>query len=308
MYNVVNSNVNVSNGIYTAQNQFDFDEKRLKSLGFNDTEIQTLSYIIMNGGKVTLGSLNKYGLPYEESKRLKYMYDICIGKVIIDSVDDLCKHLRKMYGNRRRIGIGDLAVSKISKVPRKAVIAGIVDSTFGIYNSKQYEGTDKMYDVINVTNTRIHILTNRKPILKYKQPKSIEGVIEILSIKDDGKLEVAINKRYIKLVNRFMIVASLRKPEYHNGLIEIVCIEGTKVYVYAQSMGTKENVSYSMGTQRVYAYGFFPSEINNKLKSVGSEIYKQICGVYAVVEPANQDFRVLTIEENEEDDDIEIED
>lgn len=300
--NMYNFN-NPSNYIY---NNIDIDVDRLVSLGFRPEEVQTLQYIIYNGGKVTNQSLVKYGIPYKEAKRLKYMHDICVGKVSIENKNDLCKHLRKLFCDVRRIGIQDLAVSKVSKVPRKAVIAGIKDETFKIYNSKNYDIKDRMYDVVDVTGKRIVIETDRKPVLKYKQPKFVEGVIEIKELKDDGNVVVSVDKEYIKLVNRFIIVGSLRRPEFHNGMIEIICTEGTKVYVFAQTLGTKEKVSYNMGTQRVYEYGFNKDEIDSKLTSVGIMIYKKLCGVYASKIPANQDFRLLNLEEDDKED-IEIE-
>ena len=305
--------LNVYNGIdmglYTQQNQFDLDVNKLTSLGFTMDEINTLSFIVMNGGKTSTTALTKYGLSYEAARRIRYMYDICIGKVSIESTDDLSKHLRKLFGKHRRIGIQDLAVSKISRVPRKAVVAGITDPTFEIYNSINYPVEERLYDVVNITPTRVVVETTRKPVLKYKQPKHIDGVLEILDVKADGKVTVAFDKRYCKLCNRYVVVASLRRPEFHHGLIEIICIEGTKVYVYARTLGTQEKVRYNMGTQRVYEYGNFAKEINDKLKTVGAKMYKSLCGVYATVHPANQDFRILTLEEDiDSDNDIVIED
>ena len=84
--------------------------------------------------------------------------------------------------------------------------------------------------------------------------------------------------------------------------MEIICIEGSKIYVFAKDLGTKENVSYNMGTQRVYDYGYMPNEIQNKLMASASELYKQFIGVYATVIPGNKDFLVITPEINENDD------
>lgn len=305
-----NNQSNEMSGVYTPQNQFDFNPDMLAQLGFNAMEIQTFAYIMSNGGKTSLNALTQYGISYEEAKKIRYMQDICIGKVIIDSTDDLAKHMRKMFGSMKRIGITDLAVSKIKKVERKAVVAGIQDATYSIYNSKQYPFMERMYNVVDVTGQRIFIETLRKPVLKYKQSKYVEGVLEITELKKDGSVVVAINKQYCRLVNRFVIVGSLRKPEFHHGLIQIICIEGTKLYIYAKSMGIKESINYNMGTERVYSYGFYNQEIKNKLKEVGALMYKHVCGVYASSEPANQDFQMLTddSESSNDTDEIVIED
>lgn len=281
-------------GEYTPQTQFEFDESKLIYLGFNEIEINLLRMIIVNGGKVTVHAMTSSGLSYEEARRIKYMYDICTGRVIIDNLDDLVKHLRRLNANKRRIGISDLAVSRISRVPRKAVVSGINDLVFSMYNSERYKLKDRMYDVVNVTPTRVMVRTGRKPILKYKQPKYVDGVLEILEVGRDGSIIIAFDKKYVRLCNRFIIVGSLRRPEFHHGMIEIICVEGTRVYVYAQTLGVKELVKYNMGTQRIYDYGFFGEDIRFKLKAVGEYLYRQLCGVHADIHPANQDFRIIT--------------
>lgn len=292
-------------GVYTPNSQLDINHEMLRSIGFTDEEIATFEYIISNGGNISKPALLSYGLPYELANKIKYMYDIVTGKITIESTDDLVRHLRKMFGNHRRIGITDLALSKIRKVPRKAVIAGIKDETFSIYNSNNYKPEERMYDVVNITNDRIFIETTRKPVLKYGQSKKIDGVIEIIELKPDKKVVVAVNKKYARLCNRFVIVASLRRPQFYHGLIEIICIEGTRVYVFAQSIGNKETIRYS-STQRVYDYGYLPNEIQPKLIKVASELYPMICGVYAVIYPANSDYKII-IEEEEDDEHVNLE-
>lgn len=294
-------------GLYGNMQQFDFDTVKLASLGFSEQEINNLQYIITNGGKVTTNALMQYGYSYEQAKRLRYMYEICLGKVVIDDTNALVKHLRKMNANMPRIGIQNLKVSTVNKVPRKAVVAGIKDPTYKIYNSGNHAVNDRMYDVVDVTSSNIHIKTSRKPVLKYGQSKQIDGVLKIIGVDSNKRVTVAFDKKYCKLCNRFVIIASLRRPEYHLGLIEIICIEGTRVYVYASNIGSKETVSYSMGTQRVYDYGYYPSDILPKLRNVGAGLYRALNGVYSNLIVGNQEFRILTIEDNDGDD-IEIED
>lgn len=286
-------------GVYTQNTQISINLDQLLSLGFTLEEINTLNYIIMCNGKVTQSALVSYGLPYETAQKIKYMYDIATGKISINSTDDLVKHLRKTFGAHRRIGINDLALSKIQKVPRKAVVAGIGDTTFCIYNSMKHPANERMYDVVDVTGSRIFIETSIKPVLKYKQPKKIDGVIEIINLKDNGNVVVAINKEYARLCNRYIIVGSLRRPEFHHGMVEIICIEGTRVYIYAQTMNSNETVKYNGGTQRVYDYGFYTKDITSKLVAVASEIYNIVNGVYAADIPSNSDFHVLSLEQKE---------
>ena len=324
---------NQAMGVYNAYNQFDLDTTKLMSLGFIPAEIETLQYIIMCGGKVTPMALSSYGLDYETAQRIKYMYDIAIGKVGIESTDDLCKHLRKLFGKHRRIGIQDLILSKVSTVPRLAVIGGIPKGPYEIYNSKNYPLTERMYEVESISGSRITIKTKRKPVLKYGSEKKVYYVknldtgntnyflkdadiaksakkddrykvgtaLEIKELKPDKQVVISVDKDYARVVNRFIVVGSLRRPEFHSGMVEIIAIEGTKIYVYATSIGNKEKVGYKGGTQRVYDYGYIPGEIGPKLMKAASELYKAVCGVFATTLPANTDFNILDIEQPEDD-------
>lgn len=299
-------NYNIGVGAYQVETQLDLDPVKLQSLGFTLEEINTFNYIISNGGKVTTQAMTSYGATYEEARRLKYMWDISTGRTIIDNPDDLAKHMRKMFGNIKRIGIQDLAISTIGNIPRTALVAGIPKGPFDIWNSGRYTILERMYNVVGVSGTKITIETDRIPVLKYKQDKYIDGVLEIKELTKDRKVIVALDKQYCKLTNRFIIVASLRRPEFHHGMVEMICVEGTRVYVYATDLGTKEKASYSMGTQRIYDYGHYPSEIQNKLMRVSTDVYKRLVGVHAIVHPANRDFLVLTPEVEEAESGIEI--
>ena len=282
-------------GVYSYGTQFELDPYKLKTLGFTQEEIDTVNYIVSYFGKVTVANMvQNFGISYEQAQRLKYMYDICTGRVVIDSTDDLAKHLRRMFGKHRRIGINDLDTSKIGEVPRKVLIGGIPETTpDGVWNSNKYKGIDCMYDAINITGGTVVIRTNRIPKLPYKYPKKLDGILEIMSDPKDGIMEVAINKKYCRLCNRFVIAASLRKPEFHLGLVEIICIEGTRVYVFADEIKGKTYTRYGSTSQRVYDYGFTPGEIKPKLLNSATLVYRKLCGVTAFQHPANVAFSVM---------------
>lgn len=295
--------ISFMNKVYRAQeesNKIISHRQQLKKLMFTDEEIDLASNLIRNGYRLTPQGMQGVNISGEKIEKLKYLYDIASGKKEISSKDDLCKHLRKMFGKHKKIGIGDLALSKISKVPRKAVIGGIKDETFAIYNSNRYTGSDRIYDVTEVSGSRIIIKTERKPIIKRGGAKKIDGIIEIKELTPDKKVILAVDKKYIRLCNRFIIVASLRKPEYHHGLIEIICKEGTKVYVFAMTMKQGERPNYKNGSQRVYSYGFLKKDIKSKLYSVASALYKYLGGVYKTVEPPNADFTMINSEKTDE--------
>lgn len=293
-------------GVYTAQSQFQFDDNMLLKLKFTQQEINALKNVVNCFGVVTPNKAVQLGYDPTFARKLKYMYDIASGRIIIESPDDLSKHLRKMFGAHRRIGIQDLAVSRLQKVPRKALLGNIPDGKFELYNSKHY-GINGMYDVVNVTSSNIEIRTDRKPVLKHKESKKLDGVIEITQVNKDGTINLVVNRQYARLCNRFIVVASLRRPEYYHGMVEIICIEGTKIYVFATTMREGEIPSYKNGTQRVYDYGFFKQEIKRKLMNTASVIYKNLCGVYATTEEGNMDFQTLKpIIHDQCDDEVEI--
>lgn len=296
-------------GVYTPGTQFDLDPIKLQSIGFQPSEIEALQCIVMENGKATMQMMTQYyGIPYEQAQKLKYMYDICTGRVNISTEDDLAKHLRRMFGKHRRIGISDLEVSKINDIPRTALVAGIPENTpFAIWNSKQYPPLERMYTVLEATPNNVTIETNRIPKLKWKEAREIDGVLKILTTPVNGKMTVSINKNYCRLCNRFVIVASLRRPEFHLGMVEIVCIEGTKVYVFADLLAAKKYSRYGNNNQRIYDFGYFPMEIKPKLISCASRIYKHLCGVYANQIPGNTEFIIIPKEEKQEEEVVEVE-
>lgn len=277
------------------------------SLGFNNTEITNFEYIATNGGKFTPQFLQQCGYTYEQARRLTYMYNIYCGKVVINSKQDMIKHLRKMFGADYRLSMQDLAISKITNVPRVAVVSNIVHKPYDIWNSNRYKGKDAIYKVVDSSGQKITIETSRKPRLEYGQPKIVPGVLEIKGVKANGNAVVTFDKRYCNLCNRFIIVASLRNPEFHYGKYEMLCFEGTKVYVYATNMGTKENVKYNMGTQRIYAFGIFPGEIKSKLEYVAKVLYNQLHCVSTEYENANSTFKVVEVKQQiDESNDVEM--
>ena len=280
----------------------------LLNMGFNQEEINHFQYILNNGGKFTPQALQSYGYTYQQAQRLGYIYKICTGKVQVESKESKIRHLRKMFGADYRISIQDLAVSKVTDIPRVAVVSGITESPYNIWNSSNYQGKNALYRVIDVTGQKITVETAKKPRLEYKAPKTIPGVLEIKGVKQNGNAVVTFDKKVCRLCNRFIIVASLKNPEFHLGKYEILCFEGTRVYVYATNMGTKESVSYKMGNQRVYDYGIFAQDIKGKLEKVARGLYQTLNGVEVEYLDRNMDYKVVPVEQhdnlNEQDADL----
>lgn len=280
-------------GVFTPETQFNFDVGTLVRLGFNQQSIAVLQQIVAAEGKVSIKQLCNMGIDYVTAKDMKYMYDIAVGRIRIESEADLIRHLRKTFGRVRRIGIQDLSISSVREVPRVAVVAGIKEEPYTIYNSANYDLRGAFYRVTSVSRTRIEVETRRRPKLKVGYKRVIENVLEIKQVKKDGNVVISFSKNVCRLCNRFIVVASLRRPEFHLGMVEIICIEGTKVYVFAQILGPTEAIRYNNGTQRVYSYGYFKSDINRQVLKVASQLYRKLCGISAKTHAGNQDFNFL---------------
>lgn len=305
--------------------EIDTNKEILLSLGFRVEELEVLKNVLVNYGKVTSSVLSTLGFSYKDAKRLQYLHDIVIGKITIDTgdADVVSKHFKRMHGESNRIGIQHLPLSKLNKVTRLAVIAGIPDGSYSIYNSENGKGEVRMYPVIGLSDKKVIIQTRRKPVLAYGSEKKlyyiknkengktyyteennkisrqlkesgkaeIGTVLEIKKLTENKKVVVAIDKRYTRMVNRYLIVASFREPEMHLGLYKLVAFEGTKIFVYGETMKESENVQYNRGTQRVYDFGFDKGQIQAKLEKTAKELYTYVKGVYYEFLPATTDYQ-----------------
>ena len=268
-------------------------EQKLLSLGFTQFEINELNKIALNGGKFTPQALQSYGYTPEQSKRLRYMAGICSGKITVDNREQMMRHLKKNFGANYKLRIEDLNVSKVSEVPRVAVVANIVDTPFDIWNSNKYQGKDMFYRVVKASSQGVTVETSRKPQLSNTHTKKIPGVLEINGVKANGNIVITFDKNYCKMCNRYAIVASLKRPEFHMGMYDMLCFEGTRVYVYCTDMGIKESVKHNGGNSRVYDYGILPNMIKPKLDRVAKEIYEKIQCVDSIYIQPNTKFNII---------------
>ena len=301
----------------------------------------------MNAGKFSPAALQSYGYDINSAKRLAYMNKIMQGNVQINSENDmithvkkmtgvsrdiakqavyrenlsngygaqnyseveLVKHLKETNGRQRKITIQDLSISKITTVPRVALIGGIIDAPYNIWNSKNYSGKDALYRVIDVSGSRITIETSRKPRLEWGKAKELPGILEIKGVRSNGNAIVSFDKKYCRLCNRFVIVASLKNPEFHLGKYDMICFEGTRVYIFAINMGIKEKIKYNNGNQRIYAYGIMPQDIKGKLDFVAKAMYQELHGVAVNYIEPNSDYSVVSktqVDEQMEDEDVQM--
>lgn len=267
--------------------------RRFQQIGFSQAEITEFLRMLCVNAAFTIGRLQTYGYSFNQASRLKYMFDIYSGKIQIETQDELSRHLRKMSGGSYKISMQDFPKSKITDIPRVAVIANITQPPYDIWNSKNYKGREAVYKVVDVNGQKITIETSRKPQFQNKPAKSKQEIFEIKGVRTNGNVVVAFNRKYCKLCNRFVVICSLRNPEFHLGKYEMICFEGTKFYVYAISIGTKETVRINSENYRIYDCGLPPNDIEGKLKNVAQQMYNQLKCVAVRYCESNSTFSVV---------------
>ncbi len=218
---------------------------------------------------------------------------------VLHSVDVLVRHYNYIY---KHFGVGRNKISNrelfkpvnMSRLNKLVMVDGITDKLFSIYNSSRYmELKDKCYIMVDNNGTNTTIKTNRMPVVPYGVKPKVDGVGEVKTINinrynDAGELQtestrvVAINNKYVRMLNRFAIFVSTRKPGSHCGMVEIICAGGTRIYVYADIFNDRDMINKSETGARVYDYGYFEKDLLNKLAKVYNGVNKQYGGIMYV--------------------------
>lgn len=265
------------------------------NMGYSEKEARKVINVLYQCSKCTGAVLQKYyGYNAAQAKRIEYMSKIYTGKTQVETNDQLIKHFKTMTNNAHKLTVSDLATSKITTVPRFAVIQHITHEPYTIWNSNNYKGMQRLYRVYDVRGKSIIIETKRYPRLEFGAKKEIPGVLKILGKTAEGTVRVSFDEKYCKLTNRFMIVASTKNPEKHFGKYTILTADGNRVYVYAADMGTRETPKYQMGSQRIYDFGIFGKQIPSKLQSVASDLYKSVNGYSAQLSKPTAEYHTLS--------------
>jgi hypothetical protein len=304
-------------------------EEELLQLGFSRREIEIDCWINANYGRVTAQLCRKLGMSEDEIKRIIYMEKLIRGEASIGSDSDRIRHLKKMYnisgeeakqivfresiantghmmtddelikklkttyGKEVKQTINDLKVSKIYEITQGAVVDGIQEEPYTIWNSRQYKGKEALYKVISATGKSVTVETSRKPKLQYGARKKIDGVLEILGITQDGKAVIKFSTNVCKLCNRFVVVASTKRPQIHIGCVTIIGMSGRKFYVYAKNIGSSHKIKNNTSADRIYSYGVFSQDINERVQQTAMYVYSKVGGVRTEFERANEEYRVI---------------
>lgn len=274
----------------------DFNYKRLMGLGFSKVEIDTCQKLFTQGAKFTPSFLQQYcGYDYETANKLRYLYDIAQGKKEIETDDELCKHLKKIFGHKRRVTIADLPPSNITEVAKLCLIADVIDPLFYCYNSGLYDLRQRFYRVIQATPTKTVIRTQRKPEIKFRGVKETEGVAKIITEipNPDGSIDVQFEPKYTRLCNRYIILVSTKRPEFHLGCYEIIVVDGSKVYVFARVLPAKWDLKYKAAQERVLDSGIFPDELKARITKAAHMVHTRLAGVKVNILEATSVFDLI---------------
>lgn len=186
----------------------------------------------------------------------------------------------------------NLPLSKITHIPELAEIGGIEDEVFSIYNSDRYEDASR-YLRVKRRGDRVQLVPNRLPVVKYGESLKVDGVAEL---KEDEHSDFGnkgytlyLQNKYVKLLNSFVICISLRMPQSHLGLFDIVCVSGTRLYVYATEWSAKNrrikssSTEYNSNAARIVDYGFTIRQLEDKLykaAKAANDYYGGIAGMF----------------------------
>lgn len=285
--NIYNGYENQAEGLYHQggidySSPPDFNYKRLMGLGFSKIEIDTCQRLFMQGAVFTPTSLqNVWGYNYETATKLKYLYDIAQGKIEVNTDDELCKHLKKMFGNKRKVSIADLPPSNITEVSKLCLVEDVTDPKFYCLNSGLYPLTDRFYRVLQSTSTKTVIRTQRRPEIKFRDSKETDGVAKILSESpdQDGYIEIEFNPKYTKMCNRYIILASPKCPEFHLGCYELIVVDGSRMYVFGRTLPYNWDLKYKATQERILDCGIIPNEIQPRLERAALLVHKRLMGV-----------------------------
>lgn len=257
---------------------FEADREKLKRLGFVDNDINLLENVVsQNRGRMPGQSkLCQMGLGYNQAVMLRYMYNISIGKIPFNTREDMAKHLRKMWQGQR-VGLYSLPASTVSELNRFCMIAHL-PAPWDCLNSAQhtkYGGLKQgMYKVDKIAGGWTRFTTTRRPVLTPSDPTEVDGIIRVESVnRKEGTVSYAANNHYVKMCNRFVIVATLRRPYDHLGMSSILCMDGTTVYVVALPVKAREGRNYYNQSQRVYAYGVDGKDILPALQNISVAMF-----------------------------------
>lgn len=266
-----------------------------RKLGFSDMEINAAWNISIacNFGKSPTIKELMHGLnvEYQYAYRIKYLMDLMSGRKEVNVNDIrnltdiklLAKHFRKINPGEKPLTTEMLSPTRVSNIPKIAVIRGITDTRFTIFNSNDITNTRDYYRVEKTGQSYFILRINKNVPLTSKIDK--DGIIEIMGRDTMGILVAKVKAENVRLCNRYMIVASLRLPGLHNGMYAMITASGDIVYIYAKTLSGQKTLGGTY-SERVYDYGIMPHMLKTKLGKAADETFNGLNGLYCqYIEP-----------------------
>ena len=271
-------------------------------LGFSRFEFEIANNIAYSCGYGRIPSaaslVEMLGIDYNAASRIKYLIEIITGRkeVNIDDVRDLsdvkaiAKHFRKINPACTRLSTEMLSPTRISSIPKIAVVKGIRDENFRDINSRTPNSINEYYTIEKQDSEKFTLRMHKEVDTNIRIDK--DRIVTILGRDTKGNMIADIKKENVRVCNRFIIVASIRQPIYHHGMYVMITSGGDILYVYARTVEGNRNLSKNY-SERVYNYGVMPCSMQSKLKSVAMEAYRGLKCVCVKYIEATQEFRLI---------------
>lgn len=276
---------------------FTMDYNSMIKLGFTPDELNILQQAVDYYGVVSTQKLSTPPFLVCDQitiARIMYAYNICMGKknIDFDNPVSLAQHFKKlnsMSGGNITFSCFYIPHRNIDRVPRVAVVAGLPKGSFYNLNSNLYDKTEATYRVDKIAQEWVTIQSERKMSvcaadrLNNSYENRQWGIPDILKVEEVGSFAqnkpwiIKIHKKYCRLCNRFLIVATTKKmapgvTEHHGGYV-LVTAEGQIVYLYARTTdfdsygNPKDTIPNTTKDTVVLDYGFYRMEIEHKLQA-----------------------------------------
>ena len=270
-------------------------------LGFTDIEYHTANGISNACGWSRIPSISTLQqmlyIDYNSAYRIRYLIELMSGRHNVDiyniygieDIRNIARHFRKINSSCIKLTVDKLPASKISTIPKIAILCGIRDKRFAELNSKNPNNISEYY-LVDKTEQERYILRTSKKIADHGEDE--DKIVNILGRDTNSRIIVSAVTSHVRLCNRYIAVASTRQPQYHNGMYVLVNPNGDIVYVYSKTVAGYRNIGKNY-SERVYKYGIIPNELDKVLKETAIMIGNNI-GLVAVtrIEPT-QEFRLL---------------
>jgi hypothetical protein len=254
---------------------------QLLFLGFTPQEVQIFNNFLNSNINLNINRLEYHKVYGVTQARVLYLKKLQTQGLLdpdnLKSFSFLEKHFKRMSGDTN-LGVLHLPSAGSVAVYQRATVAGITDTYFRLLNSGK--GVPRIYKVVTASPSKVVIQVDRQVGLKvpkgYLAPKNkLTKIPNVLEVQDYYSLEqsqefftrIAINSKYARVINQYVILAGTREPQGHLGCVKSVTSMGKILYVYAKPIYTAGKLGNTTN-ERVYALDYNLSKIPRHINRV----------------------------------------